>query len=425
MSTHAIERAPDERVNWIASIPMFLIHGLCLLALVTGVTWQSLVLCAVLYFGRMWFITAGYHRYFSHRSYKTNRAFQFVLAFGGGMAAQKGALWWAGHHRDHHRFSDTERDRHSPQKGFWWSHVGLDPLRQVQGVGPRRHQGLQQVPGDPVPDQARLDPAVDPRHRQLPDRRVARRGGRLLLVHRAAVARHLHRELPRPRHGPAPLRHHRHQPELRLIALWTVRRGLAQQPPLLPGVGPQRLLLVGVRPRPTTGSRASVLVRHGQRPQDPARAGLAAARVRDGRSTWACSRPTGPRPPPPSRPTPARPTLPSPRSMPPWRPWSPPGPWSAPVPRCPRSDAESATPTSPSRDAIEEKMHASRLALEESVRNAMHSAEELASLSSAPRHRPRRLTVRRPGPSPARPLHPANSGRRAPHAALSVQGRGR
>lgn len=125
MSTaHALERDPDERVNWIASIPMFLIHGLCLLAVVTGITWQSLVLCAVLYFGRMWFITAGYHRYFSHRSYKTSRWFQLVLAFGGGTAAQKGALWWASHHRDHHRFSDTERDVHSPLKGFWWSHIG-------------------------------------------------------------------------------------------------------------------------------------------------------------------------------------------------------------------------------------------------------------------------------------------------------------
>lgn len=125
MSTaHALERDPDERVNWPASIPMFLVHAACLLALVTGVTWRSLVLCAVLYFGRMWFITAGYHRYFSHRSYKTSRWFQFVLAFGGGMSAQKGALWWASHHRDHHRFSDTERDVHSPLKGFWWSHIG-------------------------------------------------------------------------------------------------------------------------------------------------------------------------------------------------------------------------------------------------------------------------------------------------------------
>jgi stearoyl-CoA desaturase (delta-9 desaturase) len=46
------------------------------------------------------------------------------MAFIGTTAAQKGPLWWAGHHRNHHRFADTEGDVHSPQKGFWWSHVG-------------------------------------------------------------------------------------------------------------------------------------------------------------------------------------------------------------------------------------------------------------------------------------------------------------
>jgi stearoyl-CoA desaturase (delta-9 desaturase) len=69
-------------------------------------------------------VTAGYHRYFAHRSFHTSRLFQFVLAFGAQTSAQKGALWWAAHHRRHHRYADTERDLHSPQRGFWWSHVG-------------------------------------------------------------------------------------------------------------------------------------------------------------------------------------------------------------------------------------------------------------------------------------------------------------
>jgi stearoyl-CoA desaturase (delta-9 desaturase) len=73
----------------------------------------------------MFAVTAGYHRYFSHRSYRTSRAFQLVLAFVGGTAAQKGVLWWAAHHRDHHRWSDGPDDVHSPlRRGFWWSHVG-------------------------------------------------------------------------------------------------------------------------------------------------------------------------------------------------------------------------------------------------------------------------------------------------------------
>ena len=120
----SIARPADERVNWPRSIPFFVVHLLPLLAIFIGVTTRALILCAVLYFGRMFFITAGYHRYFAHKSYKTNRVFQFILAFGGASAAQKGALWWASHHRLHHRYSDTELDIHSPQKGFWWSHVG-------------------------------------------------------------------------------------------------------------------------------------------------------------------------------------------------------------------------------------------------------------------------------------------------------------
>ncbi|MBX3283770.1 MAG: fatty acid desaturase [Actinobacteria bacterium] len=119
-----MERAPDERVNWKTSSGFLAAHAVVLLAFVTGVTPTAVVIFLVLYWGRMFFITAGYHRYFSHRSYKLGRVMQFVMAFGGASAAQKGPLWWASHHRNHHRYSDTDLDLHSPQKGFWWSHVG-------------------------------------------------------------------------------------------------------------------------------------------------------------------------------------------------------------------------------------------------------------------------------------------------------------
>jgi stearoyl-CoA desaturase (delta-9 desaturase) len=73
----------------------------------------------------MWAITAGFHRYFSHRSFKTSRVFQFILAFIGTLSVQKGVLWWAAHHREHHRHSDQEKDIHSPSlKGFLWAHFG-------------------------------------------------------------------------------------------------------------------------------------------------------------------------------------------------------------------------------------------------------------------------------------------------------------
>lgn len=105
-------------------MPFFLVHLLPLLAVFTGVSRTAVVLLLATFWGRMFFITAGYHRYFAHRAFKTGRLFQFVLAFGGATAAQKGPLWWAGHHRIHHRYTDTAADPHTPLKGFWWSHVG-------------------------------------------------------------------------------------------------------------------------------------------------------------------------------------------------------------------------------------------------------------------------------------------------------------
>jgi stearoyl-CoA desaturase (delta-9 desaturase) len=117
-------RQSDERLNLRSSIPFFAVHLVPLLAVFTGVTLRVVVLAFVTFAVRMFFVTAGYHRYFSHRSYRLGRVAQFVMAFGGTMAAQKGPLWWAAHHRNHHQFADTERDTHSPQNGFWWSHVG-------------------------------------------------------------------------------------------------------------------------------------------------------------------------------------------------------------------------------------------------------------------------------------------------------------
>ena len=111
-------------MSLIQSIPFWGAHLMCLAVFWTGATWKNVLVCIGLYYFRMWGITAGYHRYFSHRSYKTGRLFQFILALVGTMSTQKGVLWWAAHHRHHHRFSDLEGDIHSPTlKGFWWSHV--------------------------------------------------------------------------------------------------------------------------------------------------------------------------------------------------------------------------------------------------------------------------------------------------------------
>jgi stearoyl-CoA desaturase (delta-9 desaturase) len=132
MSVTTLEaRAPSaqatdsrDRIDWLGAGPFLLVHVAALAAFFLPFGATELWLCAGLYLLRMFAITAGYHRYFSHRTFKTGRAFQFVLAVLAVSSVQKGILWWAGHHRDHHRDSDTERDIHSPvQSGFWWSHV--------------------------------------------------------------------------------------------------------------------------------------------------------------------------------------------------------------------------------------------------------------------------------------------------------------
>jgi len=107
------------------AIPFVVIHLAVILAIWTGVTWRAVAIGVALYVVRMFGVTAGYHRYFSHRSFKTSRWFQFVLAWLAQSSAQKSVLWWAAIHRHHHKHSDTEDDVHSPRhRGFWYSHLG-------------------------------------------------------------------------------------------------------------------------------------------------------------------------------------------------------------------------------------------------------------------------------------------------------------
>jgi stearoyl-CoA desaturase (Delta-9 desaturase) len=125
MSSTLSEPRVLNKAKLKTEISFAIVHLLPLAALFTGATLFDWIVCAVLYFIRMFWITGGYHRYFAHRSYKTSRWFQFVIAFMAQTSAQKGALWWAGHHRVHHRTSDTYEDPHSMKHyGFWYSHVG-------------------------------------------------------------------------------------------------------------------------------------------------------------------------------------------------------------------------------------------------------------------------------------------------------------
>jgi stearoyl-CoA desaturase (delta-9 desaturase) len=121
--TDADEEHDD--IIYPSAIPFILVHLGCFAAIWTGVTWQALVICVTLYWLRIFAIGAGYHRYFSHRSYSTSRAFQFVLAFMSQTTSQKSVIWWASKHRHHHLYSDTGHDVHSPRHhGFIYSHLG-------------------------------------------------------------------------------------------------------------------------------------------------------------------------------------------------------------------------------------------------------------------------------------------------------------
>src|SRR5580692_4411499 len=107
---NSVPLAPPEQplgrpswASWVGYVVFILFHVACLAVFFTPTNALALVLCAACYFIQMFGITAGYHRYFSHRSFKTSRPFQFVLACLGCSASQNGPSWWVARHRKHHR----------------------------------------------------------------------------------------------------------------------------------------------------------------------------------------------------------------------------------------------------------------------------------------------------------------------------------
>jgi len=113
-----------EGIEIIRIIPFVLLHVACLGAFFVEVSLVAILVALVMYVLRMFAITGFYHRYFSHKAFKTSRPIQFIFAFLAASAAQRGPLWWASHHRHHHANSDKPNDSHSPvQHGFIWSHI--------------------------------------------------------------------------------------------------------------------------------------------------------------------------------------------------------------------------------------------------------------------------------------------------------------
>src|SRR5215471_11017862 len=93
----------------------------------------SLVLLTVITFvPRLFGVEAGAHRYFAHRSFKTSRVFQLILACLAASASQRGPIWWATYHRLHHKYADTKLDPHTPVgKSRWHAYVGWALQPQV------------------------------------------------------------------------------------------------------------------------------------------------------------------------------------------------------------------------------------------------------------------------------------------------------
>ncbi len=127
-NTHLLKgqaRRQDEKVDWVGSTGFFAVHLAAFAVFFVAFSWWAVAFAVFSYGLRMFGITAGFHRYFAHRSYSAPRWFQFVLGLIGTCASQMGPLWWAAHHRHHHLYSDKPKDIHSPVlRGFWWSHMG-------------------------------------------------------------------------------------------------------------------------------------------------------------------------------------------------------------------------------------------------------------------------------------------------------------
>jgi len=136
IETHSAADGQWNQLDWVPTTVYWGIHVLALGVFLVGGSTTDLVLFAVTFWPRIFFVTGGYHRYFSHKTYRTSRPFQLALAFLGTTCVQKGPLWWASLHRHHHRYSDQPEDVHSPRRGFWYSHQAWieDPQWQATRV---------------------------------------------------------------------------------------------------------------------------------------------------------------------------------------------------------------------------------------------------------------------------------------------------
>lgn len=120
-----IDTSQEKKIDWLRCVPFVFTHLACFAVFFVGISFWAVAVCLIAYAVRVFALTGFYHRYFSHRAFKTSRFMQFCFGVLGASAAQRGPLWWSAHHRHHHKHSDQKEDKHSPHNdGFWWSHCG-------------------------------------------------------------------------------------------------------------------------------------------------------------------------------------------------------------------------------------------------------------------------------------------------------------
>ncbi|HXV92672.1 MAG TPA: acyl-CoA desaturase [Pseudonocardia sp.] len=129
-------RSTTEQILVVAFmvIPLLALAAAVPLAWGWGLSWLDVGLAAAFYVVSGLGVTVGFHRHFTHGSFKAKRGLRIALAVAGSLALQGGVVSWVADHRRHHAFSDKEGDPHSPwlfgtgpvavARGFWHSHMG-------------------------------------------------------------------------------------------------------------------------------------------------------------------------------------------------------------------------------------------------------------------------------------------------------------
>ena len=126
--TQEVVALEERRKDWVNIVfltftPIIGVAGTALYSWRHGVQWWMPLLTIVMYLAVGFSICAGYHRFFSHKSYEASRPVQYFYAFFGALAAQNSILWWSSSHRVHHKYVDRDWDPYNIKKGFWWAHI--------------------------------------------------------------------------------------------------------------------------------------------------------------------------------------------------------------------------------------------------------------------------------------------------------------